>query len=219
MESIDQSCLIARFNTVLFLWRTEGLLSPHYRGRARKCWKEGRGNESSGTLHLHKSQQHTQNSSSGKGRTHRHTHMHTYTKTDLQAYCTRAQMPRCTYIYTAYTGHSHTPTNTKAQVSINSIFGFPSLAAVNIIISQSAENSNSASHSFYIKTRAWHDTDQQLSNDSVLNHTSQTALFLSAYLLPKHCRSPFCWNLSYQVTLPQNYQGARYLSTCSCWQI
>lgn len=27
---IDQSCLIARFNTPLFLWRAEGCLSAHY---------------------------------------------------------------------------------------------------------------------------------------------------------------------------------------------
>lgn len=27
---IDQSCLIATFSTPLFLWRTEGWLSPHY---------------------------------------------------------------------------------------------------------------------------------------------------------------------------------------------
>lgn len=30
MGGIDQSGLIARFNTPLFLWRAEGCLSPHY---------------------------------------------------------------------------------------------------------------------------------------------------------------------------------------------
>lgn len=30
VEGIDQSCLIPRLDTLLFLWRAEGLLSPHY---------------------------------------------------------------------------------------------------------------------------------------------------------------------------------------------
>lgn len=56
-EGIDQSSLIARFNTVLFLLRAEGYFSPHYSLRQ----EAETGNESSATLNLHKSQQHTKN--------------------------------------------------------------------------------------------------------------------------------------------------------------
>lgn len=61
-EGIDQSSLIARFNTVLFLLRAEGYFSPHYSLRQEaETGKEGQGNDSSATLNLHKSQQHTKN--------------------------------------------------------------------------------------------------------------------------------------------------------------
>lgn len=97
-------------------------------------------------------------------------------------------------IYLINTTSTHSLTH---KVSSCSIFGFPSLAAGNIIISLSAE---SVANISYMKTRAGHYVHQQLI--ILMNHyyEHKKVKLLCFYLLIKGCHthyySPVCWNLS-----------------------